>query len=460
MSFSGNLKRDVIDISSRKISTLNNLSFSLTLHTQDEDIEINENHVEFVDCRRDYVNDVGERYFINFSFPMGDFVYDIYPNRNNLEMTIKINTISGTGENIQYVDKFKCFLSDIHKGMDLPGMMSAPRDVLNTGEIFQVNVECISRTLEVLMFLPGKCFISNATIEDALYYIYHNSLTQLTPSIDGQPVSLIYNIVEPHNKLKLSSITSIFEGAYNNITALTIPTYLQEKYGIYNGGIGTFLQKQYIKKSKEFKDTISIYPIYNYEAYNDPKVKDKLSIYIPMSGEFDLSEGTFFRDGDVLKAIVTTDSIHKDKGEDDIRILGNSVVSIHPKSMVNRSATTNDGEKEMYFDKNKISRENAINKSTDGTSNIRYIGLSGNLYKERSDMMIGSGVGFSMIWNNGSYLEITPNMPLCIMRETKNDGIITYYGTVTSVFMSYNRRKQSNVIRIDGLVKKEEKSKE
>lgn len=456
MSYSGNLKRDVDDIASRKLSTLNNLNFTLTLHTTELDIEIDNNHIEFIDCRRDFVNDIGERYFINLVMPMGDFVYDIYPSRNNMEMTIKIVTIDGHGEKREYVDKFKCFLSDIHKGMDLPGMMSTPRSVLNQGEIFHVNLECISRTLEVLMFLPGKCFMSDCKMEDALYYTYHNSLTKSAPQIDGMPVSLTYNITEPHNKLKLSSITSTFDFRYNNITVLTLPTYLQEKYGIYNGGIGTFLQKQFISSAGEFKDTISVYPIYNYEAYNDPKIKDKMSIYIPMSGEYDLSEGTFFRDGDILKAIVTTDSIHQDKGEDDIRTLGNAVVNVHPKSVVNRSAVSNDGEKEMYFDKNKMSRESKINKSSDGTSNVRYVGLSGNMYKERSDMMIGSGVGFSMTWNNGSYLDITPCMPICIMRETKQAGIITYYGTITSMYMSYNRRKGSNVIRIDGLVKKEE----
>lgn len=451
----GSLRRDVEDVSNRKISTLNNFSVKLTLHTTEQDYDIDWNHIKHFDCTRDYLDDIGERYFISFTMPTGDFIHDIYPLRNNLEMTIVINTINGKKEKITFQDKYKCFLSNIHTGVDLPGLMSTPKETLNQGDVFMVDVECISRTLEVLMNLPGICSLSSATVEDAIYYMFQKSLTKSKPTIDGQDVSLKYNIITPHNTLELSVISSMFT-PYDDLTLMKFPTYIQDTYGIYNGGIGTFLQKS-LSDDGTFNDVIYVYPVYDYESYNNTEIKNKLSIYIPMTGKYDLSEGTFFRDGSVLKAIVSTDSIHQDKGEDDIRILGTEVINIHPKSLVNRSATSNDGEEEMYFNKNKISRSNEISKTSDGTSNVKYIGLSGNMYKERSDMMIGSGIGFNMRWYNGGYLEIYPGMPVCIMRETQKEGIVTYYGKILNVYMSFDRTRNSSIVNLKAIVKKEEK---
>lgn len=455
MSEIGNLSRDVDDVSSRKISTLNNFFAKLTLHTTELDYEIPWDHIKFIDCSRDYMGDIGERYFILFTMSTGDFIHDIYPNRNNLEMSIYIKTINGLNEELIFEDKYKCFLSDIHSGVDLPGLMSTPKDILNQGDIFKVNVECISRTLEVLMNLPGTCSLLDATVEDALYYAFQKAMKDSNPLIDGTSPSLVFNMVDPHNTLSLSNISSLFT-SYDNLTLMRLPTYLQDKYGVYNGGIGTFLQKSLV--NGEFKDVVYVYPVYDYESYDNPEIKDKLTIYMPMTGKTDLSEGTFFRDGDILKAIVSTDSIHQDKGDDDIRILGTEIVNIHPKSLVNRSATANDGEKEVYFNKNKISRVNEISSPSDGTRNVKYVGLSGNMYKERSDMMIGSGIGFNMTWYNGAYLEIYPGMPVSILRETQKEGIVKYYGKILNVYMSFDKNKNSSIVNLKAIVKKEEKT--
>lgn len=454
MITSGLLARDIEDVTTRGISTLNNFYCNVILHTEKDDIQIPFDNIKFIDCKRDYVSDLGERYLLLFVMAMGDFVYDVYLNRNNLEMTLEFKVVDGEGKLLEFKEKYKCLLNNVHQGMDAPGIIGTPREVLNQGEIIPVNVECVSRTLESLVNLPANCNLADCTVEDALYYGIHQAISKNKPQIDGENVKLVFDITKPHNTLSYTKISTLNTG-FTNLTMLRLPTYLQETYGVYNGGMSTFLQST--KVGKETKDVISIYPTYDYTSYNDPKVKKKACFYIPMTATSDLSEGTFFKDGDVLKAIVTTDSFNVDKGDDDIRSKGTEVVFTHPKSLLNQSGTKSDGEKKLQYDRDKIANVTTIHKTSDGTSNVKYLGVTGNAYAVRSDIMIASAVGFEMTWLNGAWYEITPGMPICILKETQQEGIVTYYGKIVGLYMSYDRIKGSSVVTVKAICRREVK---
>lgn len=447
----GNLERDVRDITDRKLSTMNEFIISLTLHTEKLDYSIPYDHIKFVDNKRDYFTELTEKYYIKFIMACGDFIYDILSNRNNLEITIQITTIDGYEKPVVFEDKYKCILSNVDKNLDIPRLTSMPREVLNQSDFMDVDIECIPRQFEVLSFLPGNCNINNITLEDALYYSLQQGINKAKPSVDGLELDFAFNIIPPHNKLTYNKVSTLNNPHFDNITLLTIPTYLQEVYGLYNGGVGTFLQKHY--ENGEFKDTIYVYSLYGPEAYDDVKIKNKLSVYIPMSGIYDLSEGTFFRDGDVLKILGTTDSAHLDHGDDEIRTRGTEIVNVHPKSLLNRSAVT-DNDDSVQFNQSKIIKDQTLTKLRDQTKNVVYAGVDGNLYKRRSDILIGSSITFEIIWNNGNYFEVYPGMPVCVLRETGSDGIIEYKGKVITTWMSFDKHKNTNIVKLVLLVQK------
>lgn len=56
------------------------------LHT--EKLDLSGMIVHTLDEVRDYVNQAATKWMIDVSFPMGTYVYDIYPYRHNLELTI------------------------------------------------------------------------------------------------------------------------------------------------------------------------------------------------------------------------------------------------------------------------------------------------------------------------------------------------------------------------------------
>lgn len=453
----GNLERDVRDITDRKLSTMNSFRVALTLHTEDLDYDVPYEQIKYVDNKRDYLSELTEKYYLKFIMPCGDFIYDIFSHRNNLEITIKITTIDGYEKEVNFEDKYKAILSNIDKNLDIPRLMSMPRDVLNQSDFMEVDLECVPRSYEVLSFLPGNCNLNNVTLEDALYFSLQQGINKAKPQVDGLDVTYAFSIIPPHNKLVMNKVSTFNNPSFNNITLLTIPTYLQEVYGLYNGGVGTFLQKHY--EENNFKDTIYVYPLYDPEAYDDVKIKNKLSVYIPMSGLYDLSEGSFFRDGDVLKILGTTDSAHLDHGDDEVRVRGTEIINIHPKSLLNRSAVTQKDD-QLEFNQGKILNSNVLTKLPDQTRNVVYSGVSGNQYKNRSDVLIGSSVTFEIVWNNGNYFEIYPGMPVSVLRETGHEGIIEYKGRVMTTWMSFDKHKNTNIVKLVLLVKKIQKEEE
>lgn len=452
----GSLERDVKDITSRSLSTLNNFEPSITLHTEKKDIQINYEMILFLDNKRDYVTELSEKYFVQFLMPTGDFIYDVFKERHNLEITITINTVDGYDKTITMSDRFKAVLSEVNKGYDEPSFMSVPREELNKGDITPVTIEATSRVFEVIKNIPANCNLSTVTVEDAIYYGFQEGLEKSQPAIEGQPVDITFDIAKPHNNITYNKISTLSSGVYKNVSMLQIPTYLQEEYGVYNGGICTFLQK-YCHEQK-FQDSVFVYPLYDFFEYDNTENNNRMSVYIPMTGKYDLSEGTYFRDGDILKVLGTSDSAIDDKDEDVVRNVGTTTVNVHPKSLLNRSAVKVDGEKDAYYDQKEISREDNFNSLRDGSTNIKYVGTEGNMYKVRSEMMVASSVAFEISWLNGNFLEVYPGMPVCVMRETMSNGIITYKGRITSCYSSFSKTRNTNMVKMTAICKKMEET--
>lgn len=81
--------------------------------------------------------------------------------------------------------------------------------------------------------------------------------------IEGKPLDLNIDIVKPNNDYVYDHVV-----VETGVKILDLPSYIQNKdYGIYNGNIGTYIQR--------YKDklTIFVYPLFDKDRFNkEPNV--------------------------------------------------------------------------------------------------------------------------------------------------------------------------------------------
>lgn len=453
------IDNDLNDIKSMGISTMNNFSVDIVIHTSEDDYPVNYELIKYFDITRNYISDLSEKVTFTFTIGLGDFAYYLLPNRSLLECTITTKIRDGFGENREISNRYRLLLTNLDVGMDDPRLTTVPIEELNKSDMIDMTCECIPREFEVAKSIPALVNLNFVTVKESILYCFYRAFSKNPPTIDDTPLSFGLNIVEPNNTTKMSKIDSIQDAKYTNITALNFPTYLQETKGVYNGSIGTFIQ-YYSYKDQEKKWFINVYPIIDPDSFHSSKTTNKCIIYLPNSGmKIDFSEATFFRDGDILKIAGTSESMILDKDDDVIRNTGTSVVNVHPKSLLNGQTTVKSDNK-LQYDKNEINRVTDLKKLKDSTDNTVFVGPNGNMYKVRSELLASDLIMFDITWKYGNPNEIYPAMPVQVFRETLKEGIITYTGVILGTLSVFSKRDNMNVVKLTVGVKKDVKSEE
>lgn len=449
----GNIKKDIDDIAIKGYTTLNTFYIEAILHLEEEDIKIE--YIEYYDIVKDYVTSLCDSVTITFNIGAGTLINEIYPNRDNLEMTIKTESIDGSGELVETETRYKCIITDIHKAMQNPMFTSTDRDTQDKSLVLPLTAECSPREFEVLKNVYTFLNIRNATVKDSIYAAFYKIKEKGCFQVEDQEVELTFSVVEPDNKIEYSSITCFVDFDKGAIPILDYPSYIQHKLGVYNGSIGTYLCKE------EDENIIYVYPLLDYNSYDKEIEGNKLMVFVPNRFEDgDFAENTYYEDGSVLKILTTTDINGLDRGEDELRNVGNTVSSVHPKSLINRQTTKKEGE-DVTYDKNEISRTNDYAEMKDGTVNVKVEGVTGNMYESRSKIIAADMIYYDLTWTNGNPNIITPGMPVQLLFENiGEDKIKTYTGRVHTVVGSYSAMKKMFMVKLVICVRKDPEEEE
>lgn len=443
-----NISGGLIDLDISKIfeqpnPRTNNVDYDVIVHTPNEDIGIN--LLKTIETMRDYNGNLTDFIIVSFSMGAGDFVKEIYPNRDNCELSIIKTT-----EDDDKVVRYKFVLLNNNNGVRASKYLTKTRAELNAEEQFQVEVQCLPVELELLRSTYTDGVFKNTTVKDLLITEYYQGKQEITgdkPGTDeskvqigSSPRYIEVDIVEPHNDMVYTHI-EVPTG-----TKLTdLPFYLQEtNYGVYNGGIGAYLQEH------DEELFFFIYPLYNSSLF---ETRDKkLIIYYSSNIRLNFIENTYTVEGDIVKILANSDVKVIDNGENDLMNTGSGLVGSNPYLLLERNSNITDDE--IKFDKEAHNSGSKIKNRRDGVDRTQYIQNESNMYKQRSVILKHTMAIYQITWNFADIDLLYPAMPVRYTYEDEIDGIVELDGLLQSVYARYNEETKTMSALINIAVEK------
>jgi len=411
----------------------NTIDKFITLHTAELDIKIP--MISSIETLRDYNSNLSDHIVITFFMMAGDYIKDVMPFKNNLEISIReYDKIKKESSTVRY----KFIITSNDKDMYGGDYTRQTKENLNKAGQLTIVGQCLLREIEVGKTKNVDGMLRNITVKDAMLTEMINGFKSL--KIEGKPIDIRCDIVEPNNTL-LNLQIPIPTGT----RMLDFPSYLQNtNYGVYNGSIGTYLQYY------EDNPVLYIYPLYDKTLFD--KVTKKLMIYYSNSSKLTYIENTYQIDGDLIKLVAGNDVTNTDSGDNDLMDAGDGIMSSNPSLINKRNAIVEEG-KATASKENQMSA-NKVKDKKDGVSNQVYVGNEPNLYKHRSVMNMKTSTIFQIPWRYSNIDLLYPSMPVCFKYYDKSKGIVMLYGNVHSVYERYSEDTKTTSAILNVIVSK------
>lgn len=417
----------LLDIEINKIIATKNMKasgteYKLILHTEDLDLGIQ--LLNTVEILRDYNGNIGDYVLVNFILMAGDYIKDIQPKKANLEMTI-ISVAGG----ITTSNRYKLIITNNNADVYGSKYTKITREELNKKEPLIIEAQCVPREIEAVRGLYVDGIFRSTTVKNLLLTEFKHGFDKI--KLEGTPLTVNVNVSEPNNDFNYGHIV-----IPTGTKLMDLPSYLQNtNYGVYNGNIGTYLQKYNDPKL----NTLFVYPLYDETRFE--KATKKLMIYNTNTSKLDYIENTYSVDGDLVKIIAGYNTRSLDNGENDLTNHGVGIVSSNPYLVMERNVAVTDSNANVY--KQSHMSGQSIKDKKDGVNLDTYIGHESNLYKHRSDLSKRTMSIFQITWSFPDIELLYPGMPVMYLYEDETHGIVKLTGVLQSVFARYSNTNKT-----------------
>lgn len=395
-----------------------------TLHTEAFDDPLR--YITLKEVRRDYINLIGEYVKIKVKMPLGYYMFDFYPMRENLEVTLKteiINLYKKDDEDECYEVRYKAVF-DTENGPNYEGTIykTLDKETANNKDILEIELDLIPKAVEVLRVkttLGTPPIYRGITQKQLITQLltYHSSLV----TIEGSQAIEGVDIVEPDN-------TAVkYQVAIPTGTPIaTIPTLLQEKAGgVYSNGLGTFLQ--YYKE----KHLWFVYPLNDHRRYLSTQIdKDVAIIYAAPTKLVDALTSTYSYESGVLKIVAAVDKAMNDTADKDQMNAGVGYRIADANAMMKKPLKV-EGAKGITSRAN-LNIEVAARERNDGLNYAPRVKPSANPYKFSSAVSHRNSVHVLVMWNYCEDTLIYPGMP-CKFVFMNGEEMEELVGTIVDV---------------------------
>jgi hypothetical protein len=383
------------------------------LHTEAEDSPILK--ILSVDIVRNYIANIGDYVYIEFSMGLGDYTSKLFPYRNNLEFSLKKILLEDVShrkqtDSVISVERYKAiFLTKHNQQINATSYETHSHSALNLTDVITVKLQLLNRSLEPLRIKQVNGVYRQTTQQQLIHSMMASESNKIL--IDGKPAIDGVDIVEPDNSKTMQHVI-IPDGT--NLTS--IPSYLQEKMGgVYNSDIGNYLQTFNGKK------IWFIYPLYNVKRFKT-NVKKVIFYCIPVT-EFPGHDRSYKMEGDILHIMVTGERVYDDSADVDYMNHGSGFRMADANSFMKKPAEmTPDG---PIAKRSNLNYEVVGHQRKDGlnyapvTKNV----VSSNVYAEFSKVNSRSIAKAQLIWEHANPDLLYPCMPCKFIYLVKDKQI-------------------------------------
>lgn len=413
---------------------------SCILHTDEKDLNEEDGVVvAHLTIFRDYVNNLSDYIEVTLYVPLGTFIYDVYPKLDNIELTLITTKQKYQGKSpFKVQERYKAvFLVD--KNTNVPNVQNYKKEILNQQHPYALKLQLLDRGVEVLRIKTTQGIF---TKED------NNKTIKLD--------EFIHSIVSAENKKILIDNKNPLESIYiekvdnqDTITKVTIPSltrivelpeYLQtKKYGIYNAGLGVYIQKFGLNHF-EYKKSFFTYSLYDSSKFDNQEYK--MIFFNPIDGALAMTNKITYKYEDkMLRAIIepinniesTKEALLMSKGSG-FRVSNANSYMKKPVEM------TKDGPKYVRHQLNtEISNKDRKDNLTFG---FNY-GVSNNMFNYTSEILKNQGSYLNLTVNHLDPDFIFPGGACKIVYENKEGKISEIFGVIHSVYITFNANNQN-----------------
>lgn len=350
---------------------------------------------------KDYVDKYMTEAFVTVVMPLGDYAFDVYPNKDNIEITVFQVPQDETGNSnkrlAQRMGRFKAVLIDNgNPALSTKTSISLTREMLNRHDMITLQfqlIDMLSYSLRTALF--GGNF-RNCTVGDVMTAVMFNE-SQEQLSKDNLKLSGV-DLYKPDN-LEVREHINIPQGT----RLVHIPHFLQETVGVYTTGLGYFLEKDYWH----------IFPLFNSKQLN--QTENAMTIIVVPETKLPGVERTYVVSGGHATVIATGSVDLQDKRRQQEQVHGNGARYASPDNFMGNYFKAEAG-------KAVVDQVNNVNEYTVAATGdkVNYAPFSKNAitknhYRELSTMARRRGSFITLTWAFSDTSLISPGMLVKIL---------------------------------------------
>lgn len=393
------------------------VSWSAIIHLNNEENEIYiPLSVIAVNIRRDYNASYADEITCTMLIPLGKYARRIYPNRNNLEITLTKTHLKGftryTNKDIPPdVEKYSATLIDEDRAIvEAQGKESNDEYSLDLMNLADIHFQLYTKSVEQIRMMTVGGSFRKTNVSDVILSLLTNEPKRA--KIDKKLLLEGVDLIPASNKETKEHIV-----VTHGIKIFDLSNYLQNKYGVYSSGLGSYIQNK----------MWYVFPMYDTTQF-EKREKNITILVLPTSKAPEI-EKSFRKKGDSLTVLVSGETAFKDDSGTLYLNDGNGVRIGDATKHLEGYSTTKDNKTKIERVKNNSEfiteqRENELN-------NLLLSGdrITANPFVVYSNLLSRKGGVYKCTWENSDPSLIFPGMLGKIIYFDK-DQIKEIYGVI------------------------------
>lgn len=366
---------------------------------------------------REYRKAFSDVMTVSVKMGLGDYARRIYPNRVGLQITLTKQATRESGGNIDPNQKPESerYTAVLLDGPTAPtvgqGAESNDIEALNISQIVDVHFQVMQKPIEQLKTMLVGTVYRGSMVGDVLRSVLTTTCANLKLPED---VSIKGVNIAPPNNTNVKGNLVIPHGT----RAVDVPDFIQNRYGVYNAGIGTYIQNR----------IWYVYSLFNTARFSTEK--QTLTILVLPKRKFANIERTFMKNGDSVIVLATSETSFKDDSGTQYINTGNGVRFANATNLIDVGFTT--GGNKMVASRGANANEFVAEKTEVNYAPVSNRRITSNPFVEFSRLASKKGGTFRCTWQNSDPTLITPAMSARIV-FSDGSSIKTVYGVVQIV---------------------------
>lgn len=399
--------------------TSTNVHYTLSIILNEKGDLYSPLEITMLNFTRDYASNFADVVTATIKVPLGKFAYKIWPNRKKLKAVLSKFYLFENNDTIDYdkppvMSKHTLYLAeDTPNPSEGQGKESISEDTLDNTDIIDLKVELIDEFVaQAKNHQVGGVFPVISDMKD--FFQAYLTFEAKSIEIDKDLMVKGVNVEENYRTAKLEHAI-----LPHGLALMDVPGYIQRRYGVYNAGLGSYVQSS------------QWYIFTHFDPEYFAKAQRTITVFVLPENKYSGIERTYLYKDNSLKILSTGKTGYVDDAEKNNEVFGNGVVYLAKNPMdikrkVSGNKVTIDRSENIreYIDQPKGNGMNKVPLAKDSTTS--------NSWRENTLINKNKHGFFTFVWENSDADQIFPDMPIKILYQD-GDKLKTLKGRILNV---------------------------